>query len=115
MRKSSVRVLVVDDEPAARAGLKQLLQAERYEVDVAADGAAALERIAEHPPDIVVTALDMPVLGGLALLGELRGRSLDLPVIVVTSATEIRSAVEAMRAGASDYITKPVEFDELLL
>jgi DNA-binding NtrC family response regulator len=115
MRKSSVRVLVVDDEPAARAGLKQLLQAERYEVDVAADGAAALERIAEHPPDIVVTDLDMPVMGGFALLGELRARSLDLPVIVVTSATELRSAVEAMRAGATDYITKPVEFDELLL
>jgi two-component system response regulator HydG len=115
MRKPTLRILVVDDEPAARAGLKQLLRAEGHEVDLAPDGVAALEQIAEHPPDIVVTDLEMPRMGGLALLRDLHDRVVHLPVIVVTSAAEIRSAVDAMQAGATDYITKPVDVDELLL
>jgi two-component system response regulator HydG len=99
----------------ARTALKDLLQTEGYEVDLAADGVAALERLAELPPDIVVTDLDMPRMGGMALLKEIRDRSKDLPVVVVTSAAELRQAVDAMRAGATDYLTKPVDFDELLL
>jgi two-component system, NtrC family, response regulator HydG len=108
-------VLVVDDEPGARAALKGLLVTQGFEVDVAGDGSAALERLAELPPHVVVTDLDMPVMSGLQLLGELRERDIDLPVIVVTSAAEVRSAVDAMRAGATDYLTKPVDFDELLM
>jgi two-component system response regulator HydG len=71
--------------------------------------------LAEIPPDIVVTDLDMPNMNGLELLAELRQRDRGLPVIVVTSAAELQTAVKAMRAGAFDYITKPVDFDELLL
>ena len=115
MSKTSVRVLVVDDDPSARSALKDLLQSQRYAVDVAADGVAALERLAEQPPDIVVTDLDMPRMTGMQLLAELHERAADLPVIVVTSAAELRSAVAAMQAGAVDYLAKPVDFDELLL
>jgi len=115
MAKGKVRILVVDDDAGARSALTTLLGSEGYQVDTAPDGHAALDRLVELPPDVIVTDLDMPVMNGMQLLAELRGRGQDVPVIVVTSATEIRSAVEAMRAGATDYITKPVDFDALLL
>jgi two-component system, NtrC family, response regulator HydG len=115
MASSKIRVLVVDDEPGARAALGALLEAEGYAVDQADNGAVALERLVELPPDVIVTDLDMPVLNGMQLLEALRERGQDVPVIVVTSAAELRSAVDAMRAGATDYIAKPVDFDALLL
>jgi two-component system response regulator HydG len=115
MARSRVRVLVVDDEAGARVALKGLLETQGYTVDQAGDGAAALGRLVELPPDIIVTDLDMPGMNGMQLLAELRGRDQDVPVIVVTSAADLGSAVEAMRAGATDYIGKPVDFDALLL
>ncbi|HWA73987.1 MAG TPA: sigma-54 dependent transcriptional regulator [Polyangiaceae bacterium] len=115
MSKRIIRALVVDDEAGVRAAMKQLLEGLHYQVDLAEDGAVALERIAETAPDIVVTDLDMPRMGGLEFLKQLRTRDTELPVIVATSAVEMQSAVNAMRAGASDYITKPVELDELSL
>jgi two-component system, NtrC family, response regulator HydG len=115
MGTSKIRLLVVDDDASARAALGSLLESQGYLVDSAQDGQAALERLAELPPDLIVSDLDMPVMNGMQLLGELRSRGLSVPVLVVTSATELRSAVEAMRAGAADYITKPVDFDVLLL
>jgi two-component system response regulator HydG len=111
----TVRVLVVDDEAGVRAGMKQLLETKGYSVTVAEDGVAALERMSELPPDVVVTDLDMPRMGGLELLKRLRERDRELAVIVATSAVEVQSAVNAMRAGATDYITKPVDLDELTL
>jgi two-component system response regulator HydG len=115
MTKPVVRVLVVDDEAGIRSALKQLLETKGFAVDVAEDGAAALERLSEHPPDVVVTDLDMPRMNGRELLAQLRERDADLPVIVATSDVDLQSAVAAMRAGAADYITKPVELDELVL
>jgi two-component system, NtrC family, response regulator HydG len=113
MAMAAVRVLVVDDEISARMALKDLLKSQGYEVDLATDGAEALERLAELPPDVVVTDLDMPRMGGMELLQKLKEREQRVPVIVVTSAADVRPAVEAMRAGAADYLTKPVDFDEL--
>jgi len=115
MARTTIRVLVVDDELGARTALRDLLKSEGYEVDLAADGIAALERLAELPPDIVVSDLDMPRMGGMQLLEELRKSDRDLPVVVATSAAEVGSAVRAMRAGATDYLTKPIDFDELVL
>jgi two-component system response regulator HydG len=115
MGRTNIRVLVVDDDAAARTAVGSLLETQGYQVDSAGEGQAALERLVELPPDVIVTDLDMPVMNGMQLIGELRSRGLDVPVIVVTSATEVRSAVEAMRAGANDYINKPVDFDALLL
>jgi two-component system, NtrC family, response regulator HydG len=109
------KILVVDDDSTLRTALKQLLENEGYRVDAAADGHAALERLVDFPPDVVVTDLHMPGMDGLTLIKKLREREGGLPVIVVTSAVEIQSAVTAMRAGAVDYITKPVELDELVL
>ena len=115
MASAAIRVLVVDDEAAARTALRDLLKSENFEVDLAPDGVTALERLAELPPDIVVTDLSMPNMDGMQLIKEIHERSRSLPIIVVTSAAELRPAVAAMRAGAIDYITKPVDFEELLL
>jgi two-component system response regulator HydG len=115
MSNAMSRILVVDDEAATRSALRGLLEAEGYLVDEAADGGAALARMAELPPDIIVTDLDMPGMSGLQLLAALRERDTELPVIVVTAATSLDTAVTAMRAGAADYITKPVDFDVLSL
>jgi two-component system response regulator HydG len=114
-QKPKARVLVVDDEPSARSGLEKLLQQEGYTVDVAADGMGALAIAAEHPPDIAITDLKMPKMDGVALLTKLREQDSDLPVLVVTAFGDVGSAVSAMRAGAADYLTKPVDFDALLL
>ena len=110
---TQIRLLVVDDEAGVRSAMRQLLEAQGYRVDVAEDGAAALEHIADVPPDVVITDLDMPRMNGMSLLKELRERDRELPVIVATSAVELDSAVAAMRAGAADYVTKPVDFDAL--
>ncbi|XYH94544.1 sigma-54-dependent transcriptional regulator [Sorangium sp. So ce1128] len=114
-KRQGSRVLVVDDEASARSGLEKLLRQEGYAVDAAGDGVEALEVAAERPPDVVVTDLKMPKMDGVALLGKLREQDPTLPVIVVTAFGDVSSAVQAMRAGAEDYLTKPVDFDALLL
>jgi two-component system response regulator HydG len=115
MSTTPTTILVVDDDLAARTGLRSLLTGLGYAVDMAADGAAALERFLESPPDVIVTDLDMPNMNGMQLLDQVRERDGGLPVIVVTSATELEPAVAAMRAGATDYLQKPVDFEELTL
>jgi DNA-binding NtrC family response regulator len=109
------RVLVVDDEASARSGLERLLVGEGYMVDTAEDGLVALDRSAEVPPDVVITDVMMPRLGGMELVERLHHRNPTLPVIVATSLHDLRAAVAAMRAGAEDYLTKPIDFEALLL
>ncbi|MCC6524495.1 MAG: sigma-54-dependent Fis family transcriptional regulator [Polyangiaceae bacterium] len=109
------RVLVVDDEPAARTGLSKLLAHEGYAVDLASNGAEALQLAEQVPPDVVVTDLKMPTMTGIELLKRLRVQDPKLPVIVVTAFGDVGSAVAAMREGAEDYLTKPINFDELEL
>src|SRR5690348_5840113 len=110
---SRARVLVVDDEPSARSALKDLLSADGYSVETAEGGVAAMALAAERPPDVVVTDLDMPNMGGMELLAKLRAQDPHLPVIVVTSLQDLGTAVQAIRAGAEDYLTKPVDLDAL--
>jgi len=109
------RILVVDDEPSARLGLDRLLSQAGFRVRVAADGQAGLQAAGEFAPDVVVTDLKMPRMDGIALLQRLREQDRDLPVIVATAFGEVASAVAAMRAGADDYLTKPLDIDELVL
>jgi len=109
------RILVVDDEPTARMGLEKLLRRKGYRVQSEADGEAALKAAEEFAPDVVVTDLKMPRMDGIELLKQLRTQDRDVPVIVATAFGEVTSAVSAMRAGADDYLTKPLELDELVL
>jgi two-component system, NtrC family, response regulator HydG len=113
--KTKARILVVDDEPNARSGLEKLLRQDGYEVDVADDGATALLIAGDRPPDLVVTDLKMPRMDGVELLKRLRAQDVDMPVLMVTAFGDVASAVKAMRAGAEDYLTKPVDFDTLSL
>ena len=112
---SKTRILVVDDEESARNGLAKLLQQEGYVVETAADGALALAAIAENPPGLIISDLKMPNMDGMELLKQLRERGVETPTIVATAFGEVATAVAAMRAGAEDYLTKPIDFDALLL
>ncbi|MBI2391349.1 MAG: sigma-54-dependent Fis family transcriptional regulator [Deltaproteobacteria bacterium] len=113
--KQKARVLVVDDEASARSGLEKLLRQEGYEVEAADGGASALSLREEKTFDVVVTDLKMPGMDGVELMRKLKELDRDLPVIVVTAFSDVSSAVGAMRAGAEDYLTKPVDFDALTL
>jgi DNA-binding NtrC family response regulator len=109
------RILVADDEAGARTGLAALLRREGFEVDVADDGEQALARVQETAPDALVTDLHMPGLDGLQLLGQAREAIPGLVVILVTAFADVDTAVQAMQKGAEHYLTKPVQFDELLV
>jgi two-component system response regulator HydG len=107
------RVLIVDDEPSVRSGLEKLLAREGYLVDVADDGVGALAVLKERKPDLVITDLRMPNMDGYELLHRIHDEHGTIPVIVVTGVNDVMSAVAAMRDGAQDYVTKPVDFDAL--
>ena len=109
------RILVVDDEVNARTALVDLLREEGYLVDGAADGFKAIPRLAEESPDLVLTDLKMPGMDGLELLAKIRADDPERAVVVMTAHGSVESAVRAMRAGATDYLTKPLNFDELLI
>src|SRR5580765_7223128 len=107
------RILVVDDEVNARNALTELLRDEGYAVDAAADGFKALGKIADFAPDLVLTDLKMPGMDGIQLLGKIHETDPDLPVVMMTAFGEVETAVGAMRAGARDYLSKPVNVGEL--
>ncbi|MCI5122762.1 MAG: sigma-54-dependent Fis family transcriptional regulator, partial [Candidatus Electrothrix sp. AUS4] len=107
------RILIVDDELSMRDFLKILFENEGYEVTVAVDAASALDFVDKDPFDIVITDIRMPGMSGLDLLAELKQRFPDLPVVMITAYASPDDAVQAMRKGAFDYITKPFHVDEL--
>ena len=107
------RVLVVDDEPQILRALRINLRVRGYEVETAASGKQALETAARHPPDLVILDLGLPDLNGIEVIGGLRGWS-TAPIIVLSGRAESTDKVEALDAGADDYVTKPFGMDELL-
>ncbi len=109
------RILVVDDERHQRDILKMILEGEGYEVPVAGNARQALEEARSGPFDVVLTDLKMPDQSGIELLSELLRLQPGLCVILMTAHGSIDSAVEAMRQGAFDYLTKPLERDQMLL
>jgi DNA-binding response OmpR family regulator len=109
------RVLVADDDRTIRRNLVLLLRSEGYETLEAADGAETLASIRNHAPDAVLLDLKMPGRDGLEVLAELRSRLADLPVIVITAFGGSSAAIEAIRRGAYDYLSKPFDLDEVLL
>jgi two-component system, sensor histidine kinase and response regulator len=114
MSRALTHVLLVDDDPDARGALARLLVGEGIHVDAAENGRVAMELASRAVPDVVVSDLQMPEMDGLGLLRALRARQLDVPVILVTGVEDVGSAVGAMRSGAADYLTKPVDADALL-
>lgn len=112
---SKGRILVVDDEPNARTALAEILKEEGYQVETAADGFKGLARAEEFSPDLVLSDLKMPGMDGVELLRKLRQHSAELPVVLMTAFGAVETAVSAMREGASDYLTKPLNTDELVM
>jgi two-component system KDP operon response regulator KdpE len=109
----SPRILVVDDEPQIRRTLRATLAPQGYAVSDAASGEDGLERLREEKPDLVLLDMNMPGLGGLAVCREIRAAS-DAAIIVLTVRDTEGDKVEALDAGADDYITKPFSTPELL-
>jgi two-component system NtrC family response regulator len=112
---TKTRILVVDDDDNVRWVLQTQLEDAGYELAAAQDGPAALASIQESRPALVLTDLKMPGMSGLELLEQIRAEEPDLPVIVITAFGTIQSAVEAVKAGAYDYLTKPIDYDDLAL
>src|SRR6188472_2672940 len=108
-----MRILVVDDEPAVRTALQRALALERYEIELAADGAEALDRIAESPPDAIVLDVAMPRIDGLEVCRRLRKAGDRTPVLILTARDAIDDRVEGLDAGADDYLVKPFALREL--
>ncbi|UCB46351.1 MAG: sigma-54-dependent Fis family transcriptional regulator [Spirochaetota bacterium] len=109
------KLLVVDDEKNIREGLQKALNLDGYDVEVAADGMVALEKLDDEDIDLVITDLKMPQLSGEELMKDALGRYPYLPIIILTGHGTIENAVEAMRNGAYDFITKPLNIDKLSL
>lgn len=107
------RVLIVDDEPAILKALAINLRARKYEVFTAATGTDALAVAASHPPDVVILDLGLPDLEGTEVIGGLQGWT-SVPILVLSGRSDSADKVDALDAGADDYVTKPFGMDELL-
>ena len=108
-------VLIVDDDPEVRDVLHQIFAAAGFQTLRAGDGRAGLEAFRAHRPRLILTDLGMPLLGGRELLHLVRDEDPDAAVIVLTGAADIKTAIECLKRGAYDFITKPVDVDELLV
>jgi DNA-binding NtrC family response regulator len=109
------KVLIAEDEEITLKHLLSILQKEGYEVKGVGDGLKALEKIGKEHFDVLIADIKMPGLSGIELLEKIKEKHLETEVIIITGYGSISSAVEAMRKGARDYITKPFDLDELLL
>lgn len=107
------KILVVDDEPQITRVLRHSLTAHRYDVRTAANGLSALDTFRDWHPDLIITDLQMPEMGGIEFCREVRKLS-TLPIIVLSVRGEEKTKVQALDAGADDYVTKPFGIDELL-
>ena len=106
-------VLVIDDEPQILRALRINLRVREYDVHTAGSGSEALEIAARHPPDLVILDLGLPDLDGVEVIHGLRGWT-EAPIIVLSGRADSTDKVEALDAGADDYVTKPFGMDELL-
>ena len=105
------RILIADDEESMRWVLSKALRKKGFQVDLAADGGQALRQIQEQSYDLAIVDIKMPVMNGLVLLEKAREIRPDMLVVVMTAESSMKNAVEAMKRGAYDYITKPFDLD----
>src|ERR1019366_5052112 len=105
------RILIVDDESNARAALAEILREEGYATETAADGFKALGKLEEISPDVILTDLKMPGLDGMAFMEKARAAAPGTVFVVMTAFGTIHGAVDAVKRGAENYLTKPLEPD----
>ncbi len=107
------KILIVDDEEVIRNSISLYLRREGYQVEMCANGEQGLRKIESDPPDLVLLDMKLPGLGGLEILKRAKEVREDLIIIMITAYGSIESAVQAMKVGAYDYISKPLDLDEL--
>ncbi len=109
------KILVIDDERSIRNTLKDILEYEKYEVDLAEDGPKGLEKVKNGDYDVVLCDIKMPGMDGIEVLEELSGVTADIPVVMISGHGNIDTAVEAIKKGAFDFIEKPLDLNRLLI
>ena len=115
MKLTQAKILAVDDEPDMVETLEQILSGADYEVHVATESLKAFDMVAKERPDLIITDLVMPELDGINFLERVKAHYPHIPVILLTGYATVDTAVEAMKKGASDYLSKPFHAEELLL
>lgn len=108
-----VRLLIIEDDPVLRSGLEEVLKDEGYEINSAGDGRTGLKLSVEKKYDMVLTDLVMPDMNGMDVLKEIKKTNPKTHVIIITAFATVENAVEAIKLGASDYISKPFKIDEV--
>ncbi len=111
----SYKILVVDDEEIIRDNLSYVLEAEGFQVEKAENGLVAYNKVKEKHFDLIITDIEMPSMKGTELLEKVKSLDPQTAVIIITAFGSLETAISALRNGASDYILKPIEFDELIL
>ncbi len=114
MTTDGATVLIAEDNKEIRTALERILTYEGYSPVVASDGAAALESVAKHAPDVLILDVMMPHVDGLAVCRRLREKGDRTPILMLTARNELQDRVAGLDAGADDYLPKPFELDELL-
>ena len=109
------KILVIDDERSIRNTLKDILEYEKYEVDLAEDGNKGIEKIRSAEYDIVLCDIKMPGLDGIEVLERLNILAPDTPVVMISGHGNIDTAVDSIKKGAFDYIEKPLDLNRLLI
>lgn len=109
-----MRILVVEDETKVASFIRRGLEAEHYQVDIAADGQSGLDRVFDEDYDLMILDILLPKRDGLSVLKEIRRRRLPLPVLLLTARDTVADRVAGLDGGADDYLTKPFAFEELV-
>jgi len=110
-----MRILVVDDEASIRDSLREILESEGFQVDLAGDGMQALQMLGDEEFDLVLSDIKMPRMDGIELLTHCSRNFVHLPIIMISAHGNVQTAVEATKLGAFDFITKPLDLDRLLI
>src|SRR3989339_1161164 len=109
------KILVIDDERAIRNTLKEVLEYEKHEVDLAEDGPIGLEMFSANSYDIVLCDIKMAKMDGIEVLAKITEQSTDIPVVMISGHGNIDTAVEAIKKGAYDFLEKPLDLNRLLI
>jgi two-component system response regulator HydG len=107
--------LIVDDDPGHRITLKTITRSWGYAVETADDGEAAVQRVKSEAVDLILMDVRMAGMSGIQALAQIRAYNPSIPVIIMTAYSSVESAVEALKAGAYDYLIKPLDFEALQL
>ncbi|MBW1839455.1 MAG: sigma-54-dependent Fis family transcriptional regulator, partial [Deltaproteobacteria bacterium] len=113
VKKNAHKILVIDDNEWIRDTLKQLLAMSGYQVDVANDGEKGIKKVKSQNYDVVLTDIQMPKVDGMELLKQIKEYNPALPVVMITGFPTVDTAIQAMRQGASDFITKPFRYEQV--